>query len=404
MKIEKLTVQRFRSLKDVTWEPGDLNVVIGPNASGKSNLLKALQVIAASAEGKLRAHIIRSGGMEPLLWDGSVLDLRFGVYFIDNTTPRELLAVNLLNYKVQILRLGNTGAYSIEGEALVETPDEEHNNQYSSQPVFTRRGRMEAMLYTQGVVLPIDASAIADDETLLSQLKGISLSGREAFDWRIGYTREAINGWAIFTEFDTSQDSEVRRASVSRHDTQLEPDGQNLVPVLHTLYNTDRDFKRNINLGMKAAFGDEFEEIVFPPADDQRVQLRVRWKSLKREQSTADLSDGTLRFLFLLTALASPVPPTLIAIDEPEIGLHPAMLPIVAEYAAEASQKTQVIFTTHSPQFLDAFRDTKPTVTVAKWENGETKLAIPDAESLSHWLQEYSLGTLFKTGELENMA
>ena len=139
----------------------------------------------------------------------------------------------------------------------------------------------------------------------------------------------------------------------------MEPDGQNLISVLHTLYTGDRDFKNEINLAMRAAFGEDFEELVFPPAADQRVQLRVRWKSLQREQSAADLSDGTLRFLFLLAVLASPSPAPLIAIDEPETGLHPSMLPIVAEYAVDASSRTQVIFTTHSPQFLDAFRETK---------------------------------------------
>ena len=147
-----------------------------------------------------------------------------------------------------------------------------------------------------------------------------------------------------------------------------------------------------------------FDELIFPvlPAD-QRIQMRVRWKTLKREQSTADLSDGTLRFLFLITVLASPNPPPLIAIDEPETGLHPSMLPIIAEFAAEAATRTQVIFTTHSDQFLSAFRDTRPTVTVAKWEDGETTLRTIDGQVLDHWLQEYTLGSLFRSGELEEM-
>ncbi|MDQ3815871.1 MAG: chromosome segregation protein SMC, partial [Armatimonadota bacterium] len=85
-------------------------------------------------------------------------------------------------------------------------------------------------------------------------------------------------------------------------------------------------------------------------------------------------------------------------------GLHPSMLPIVAEYAVDAAQRTQVIFTTHSDQFLNAFADTKPTITVAKWENGETTLSIVDEEALAYWLKEYSLGKLFRSGHLENMA
>ena len=153
---------------------------------------------------------------------------------------------------------------------------------------------------------------------------------------------------------------------------------------------------------MKAAFGDDFDELVFPPASDQRVQMRIRWKSLKREQSAADLSDGTLRFLFLLAVLANPEPAPLIAIDEPETGLHPSMMPLIAELAVEASKKTQVIFTTHSDPFLDAFRDTRPTTTVAKWEDGQTKLHIVDDEELKHFLKDYSLGALFRSGELES--
>ena len=146
---------------------------------------------------------------------------------------------------------------------------------------------------------------------------------------------------------------------------------------------------------MNAAFGDDFEELVFPPAADQRIQLRIRWKSLKREQTAADLSDGTLRFLFLLTVLATPSPPPLIAIDEPETGLHPAMLPIIAEYAVDAAERTQIIFTTHSPQFLNAFDGTKPQITIVKWHEGETEFLYLDEKSLAEWLREYSLGSLF---------
>ena len=155
---------------------------------------------------------------------------------------------------------------------------------------------------------------------------------------------------------------------------------------------------------MHAAFGNDYDELVFPPASDQRIQLRVRWKSLRREQTAADLSDGTLRFLFLLTVLTSPSPAPVIAIDEPETGLHPSMLPIVAEYAVGAAERAQVILTTHSPQFLDAFEDTLPTTTVVRWVNGETVLKTLKGEKLERWLNEYSLGTLYRSGELEDMA
>ena len=79
------------------------------------------------------------------------------------------------------------------------------------------------------------------------------------------------------------------------------------------------------------------------------------------------------------------------------------MLPIVAEYAVDAATRSQVILTTHSPQFLDAFAGTIPTTTVTKWENGETILQTLKGEELDYWLKEYTLGSLFKSGELEQM-
>jgi len=207
----------------------------------------------------------------------------------------------------------------------------------------------------------------------------------------------------VYHDLHTNKDASIRQPTVTRMEKRVDPDGQNLVSVMHTLYTNDREFKKDINLAMRAAFGDDFDELVFPPAADQRIQMRIRWKSLKREQSAADLSDGTLRFLFLLTVLASPSPAPIIAIDEPETGLHPSMLPLVAEYAVEASRRSQIIFTTHSPQFLDAFADTVPTTTVAQWENGETRLQVINGEELDYWLKEYSMGALFKSGELELM-
>ena len=181
-------------------------------------------------------------------------------------------------------------------------------------------------------------------------------------------------------------------------------DGSNLIQVLHTLYTGERQFKQDFDLAMRAAFNDDFEEIIFPPDADQRIQLRLRWKGLKHAQSAADLSDGTLRFLYLIAILANPFPPELIAIEEPEVGLHPAMLPIIAEYARDASRHTQVILTTHSAELLDAFNEFEPTVSVAKWVEGQTQIEVLSGDRLRYWLQDYTLGKLYRSGELEELS
>jgi predicted ATPase len=390
MKIVQLDIEGFRSLKNVSWRPGDLNVVIGPNGSGKSNLLRMLELISAAAQGKLADFVDASGGFVQLLWDGQTDWIEFTLKSFDNTG----YGLSEASYGVGIRLLPDTNnSYRIDYESMQDMTD--------GFGVIVR-GKSEATIFGRGDSQEVNISVINPEETLLSAMAfplfhWINNSGLPAY--------QAQNStWAIYQDIRTDQSASIRQSPVSRLEQRVVPDGQNLINVLHTLYTSDRQFKQDINDAMLAAFREDFDELIFPPAADQRIQMRVRWKTLKREQSTADLSDGTLRFLFLITILASPNPPPLIAVDEPETGLHPSMLPIIAAFAVEASARTQVIFTTHSDQFLDAFRETKPTTTVAKWVNGETVLNTIEGEKLDYWLQEYSLGSLFRSGELEEMA
>jgi predicted ATPase len=382
MSIQSLSVKNFRSLKAVQdWRPGLLNLLIGPNASGKSNVLRAIDLLAASAQGRLAKWVQRAGGMEPLLWDGQgeICSIDFA-----RNTDWDPFA-----YGISLERVGMTGDFQVCKESL-------------SSPttlLFDREGD-QADIYNFEAAQAERQGRLQIRESLLSLLKPPFFN--EEFISEVG---TEIAGFSVYHDFHTNRDAAIRQAAVTRHETRVDADGQNLISVLHTLYTGNRDFKNTVNDAMTAAFGSDFEELVFPPASDNRIQLRLRWRSLKREQSAADLSDGTLRFLFLMTVLASPDPAPLIAIDEPETGLHPSMLPIIAEHAVDASKKAQIIFTTHSPQMLDAFSsETRPQTTVVKREDGETKLHVLDDAKLSHWLEEYSLGALHRSGELEEMA
>jgi predicted ATPase len=397
MKILQLDIEGFRSLKKVSWKPSDLNVLIGPNGTGKSNLLRFLELMSVSARGRLGKYIQSSGGMEPIVWDGKATAISFNVQILSTGEFRNWFH-DSINYTMELPRLGMGSSYRIQREVLVSHSRDERGEQ--SEPLMLlERNDLNARIfdgkqYSGRTFLEAEPQS----ESILSMA-----SGPFGVNHLISHFRQQLAAWSVYHDVLVHKDSAIRQAAVARSEKWVDDDGQNLIPVLHTLYAGDRDFKRNIDAAMHAAFGDDFDELVFPPAADQRIQLRVRWKSLKREQSAADLSDGTLRFLLLLTVLASPSPAPLIAIDEPETGLHPSMLPIIAEYAADAATRTQVIFTTHSPQFLDAFGDTKPVTTVVKWENGETRLNVIEGEQLEYWLKEYSLGALFRSGELETM-
>ena len=395
MKILNLKIQGYRSLKDVSWSPGDLNVLIGPNGSGKSNLLRVLELISVSARGKLGKYIQRAGGMDSLVWD----DKADCIKFVVETSPVEedrYLETDSLTYEMEMGRVGKGSTYRIDHELLgnyYRVRTGECNEPFK----MLERNPQRAVVFDEREHgFAATEESVIEEESLLSLTSGPFTQNRF-----IPPFQKYMAEWSVYHDLHVNMDAPIRQPTVARHETRVEPDGQNLISVLHTLYTGDRTFKNDINLAMRAAFGNDFDELVFPPAADQRIQLRVRWKTLSREQSAADLSDGTLRFLFLLTVLASPNPAPLIAIDEPETGLHPSMLPIVAEYAVDASERTQVILTTHSPQFLDAFQDVVPVTTVVKWAEGKTDLQNVEGEQLERWLKVYSLGALFRSGELE---
>lgn len=393
MKIKQLNIEGFRSLKNVNWSPGNLNVVIGSNGTGKSNLLRFLELISVSAQGRLGKYIQALGGMEPIVWDGKATSIKFTL----ETSPigGEL---GPEHYELELARLGLGSSYRIDKELLANSHKQRKGHE--KKPFkFLERIAKNAVIFDENERAFVTAEEfVSDEESLLAIASGPFVSNH----FIPPFQRE-LASIAVYHDLHVNKDAIIRQPSIARLEKRVDPDGQNLISVLHTLYTGDREFKRDINSAMKAAFGDDFDELVFPPASDQKIQLRVRWKTLKREQSANELSDGTLRFLFLLTVLASPSPAPIIAIDEPETGLHPSMLPLIAEYAIDAATRSQVILTTHSPQFLDAFGTTRPTTTVAKWENGATILQTLRDEDLDYWLKEYSLGTLFRSGELEQM-
>jgi predicted ATPase len=380
MGIQELEVKGFRSLRDVRWTPGRLNVLIGPNGSGKSNLLQSLELLKKAAGNKLSDEVLRQGGMVPLLWNSKAPEIS---WLLKSNLEFPAFEPTGALYQLCLRQLGTGSSFRIQKENL----------QIEGRTLLTRSATLVELMDENGVLLSF-LKKLPNDEQ--SALVYSFLAGN-----RVALLAESLRGWSFYYSLRVDLEAPARQAAIARREIALDTNGNNLIPVLHTLYTGSREFKQNLDAAMRAAFGTDYEEIVFPPAADQRVQLRLRWRSLSTELSAASLSDGTLRFLMLVAILANPEPGDLIAIDEPETGLHPSMFPIIAELAAEAAERTQVIFTTHSPQFLDAFRDEAPTTTVAEWVDGETRLTVLDGEDLQRWLARYSLGSLFLSGQLE---
>jgi predicted ATPase len=273
-----------------------------------------------------------------------------------------------------------SASFRVEAESLAFVPEGE----------FLLR-RWDTLTIREGGKAPDAPKHLPETETVLSM---ISVLWSHPFAYQF---QQQLRAWAIYHDLRVDQRADIRRSAVVREEKRIDSDGQNLVPVLRTLY--EGDFKDAIDSGMSTAFPDDYGELFFRPTEPDRIQLYVRRKHGNREDSAADLSDGTLRFLLLLTILATPDPPPLIAIDEPESGLHPSMLPIIAEFAAQAATRTQVILSTHSPQMLDAFRETLPATTIFDWAADHTELKTIRGDELRKWVEDYSLGRFIFSGE-----
>lgn len=335
--------------------------------------------------------------MDAILWDGQADRLRLRAKMTP-IAPYSDPVKDALTYEIMLSQIGRSSAYSIENEILGNYAKVESGELNQPFKLLERDPRHAVVYSTSSQRFEAPPESVIEGESLLSIAAGPFTANRF-----IGEFQREIANWTVYQGFHTHREASIRAPQITRADSQVSADGQNLISVLHSLYTSDRDFEDEVNTAMRAAFGSDFDKLIFPPAADQRIQMRIRWRSLKREQSTADLSDGTLRFLYLLAILAGPHPPPLIAIDEPETGLHPSMLPIVAEYARDAAIRSQVILTTHSPEFLDAFGPNPPTTTVVERHEGETILRVLMEDELTYWLRQYSLGELYRSKELEAM-
>ncbi len=386
MGVERVEIQGFRSLKHVVWEPSNLNVLIGPNGSGKSNTLDALKLLSAAASGEFQKLISKWRGLPALTWNGSMEPMSFSLNgrllsILDELCDTDLMKSHY-DYRLVVGKGAYSGGCEVWEESLAARQDE----------------RVQWLLRIPG------------DQPKVSERFGNEINtpglGVQTGDGRREAVRMVMARWRFYQGVPVERDAEIRRSAEARRAEFVSEDGSDLISVLHTLYTENSDFRAAIDDAMRAGCGDDYQELQFPPAEDTRIQLRLKWKSLSQAQSAAALSDGIVRFLLLITLFSAPRLPGIIAIDEPEAGLHPSMLPIIAEYAAEASRKSQIILTSHSPEMLSAFSGTnqQPRVTIAFWEDGQTVLRTPRQDVLEHWLKEYTLGQLMSSGELEEIA
>ena len=214
----------------------------------------------------------------------------------------------------------------------------------------------------------------------------------------ITYLGAAFSAVRLYREWNLGPTAAVRRPQ--RTDLRadfLAEDASNLVLVLDAL-RQDYSVRQTITEYLRR-FHPDFEEVEQTLVSGY-TQLFLREKGLGEGLPATRLSDGTLRYLSLLAILCHPEPPPLVCLEEPELGLHPDIIPTIAELLVAAAERTQLIVTTHSDLLISALSDHPEAVIVCERDEGGTHLRRLEAESLKKWLKEYSLGDLWLKGEL----
>lgn len=371
-----------------------LNVLIGPNASGKSNLIEALGLLRATPS-NLLAPIREGGGVSEWLWKGAAQA---------QSTPAELEVV--LEYPQGGMPLRYRLAFTVAGQRL-ELTDEAIENErsddpaassdffyryQSGQPVLNVRTSMTARPgSTEGRQRRAFQQA-STEQSILSQRRD-----EDAYP-ELTYVGSLLGRVSLHREWNLGRYTPPRlpQRTDLPGDFLLE-DASNLGLVLNDLMS---------RRGVKATLLDNLK-LLYPRVEDFSVriaggtlQVFFHEEGLSAPIPATRLSDGTLRYLCLLTLLCHPTPPPLVCIEEPELGLHPDILPVIGRLLIDASTRTQLVVTTHSDTLVSALSEVPESVVVCEQEPGGTVLRRLEKDKLSDWLSRYGLGEVWRMGEL----
>lgn len=374
-----------------------LNVVIGPNGSGKSNLMEAFELLR-SAPSQLVAPIREGGGVEEWIWKGGNSQFR----------PAASMEV-LVDYPLYKRSLRYRLAFSAVGQRF-EINDEVLENefcddpQHHSQPFFYYRFNGGRPLLSVSKVedredrkeLPKEPHRELRKEDI--DLERSILAQRRDPDHypELTWLADMLGAMRLYRDWNFGRYTPPRLPQrADGPNRYLEPDAGNLALVL-SRFSEDMSVKRLLL---------DWLQRLYEGIDDFYVSIaggtvQVFFREWGRPIPATRLSDGTLRYLCLLAILLNPEVPPFVCIEEPELGLHPDMLPDVAELLRTASNKTQILVTTHSSALVDALSNTPDSIVVAERLEGATTLQRLEKEKLALWLEKYSLGELWIRGDI----
>ena len=352
-RLDRLDIRGFKSIRALDgFEPRALNVLIGPNGAGKTNFIDLFRMLARMAEGRLQVFVAEQDGPDALLFGGRRRTERIKAEFEfgDNA------------YCFSLIPAGGRLVFGNETTHFSGPDARTHTHPLGS-------GHAESLL------------------------TDVDEAGLDTF---APYVRKAVAGWRVYHFHDTSATAPVRQAHGLRDNLLLKSDAGNLGAFLRRLRERYPDHHRQIVEAVRLAapfFGD------FVYRRDTGDRMELEWFEADDPDTVLgprQLSDGTLRFICLSTLLLQPVElqPELILIDEPELGLHPAALTLVAEMLQHAGDSRQIIASTQSADLVSEL-DPEDVVVVDRNDGASTFTRLHESD-LKEWLEDYALGELWK--------
>ncbi|WP_457587036.1 AAA family ATPase [Ensifer canadensis] len=346
MLLRSMFAENYRSLKSIRMDLTGVNLFIGENGVGKSNLYRALQLVQAAVRGSLAHEIAREGGMSSALWSGRRRADKPARIRLETELMDEERAITF-RYRIEAGLRPPKAAAGFAYEPQIK--EEELSVETGRRPV-TMMKRAGPGIFVRG-----ERGRMEDyPEQALQSETAIALLGDAGHYPEIGTFRRAVDQWRFFHGFRTDRDSPLRLPCLAVTAPMLDEDGTNMAAVFATLRHTRQDTV-DLDRAIADAFGGAYLDV---PDPGQFAEFSLVFPDFpQRPFSTRELSDGQMRFVALAAALLSYRRPPFIALNEPETSLHPDMLPALADMIASAARDSQIWIVTHSERLADAIRE-----------------------------------------------
>ena len=375
-KINRIKINGFRRLKEVDLQVKPFMVLIGANGVGKTSMLEAFSLLSASASGNLNSALSQFGGIANLLTRGKSEDVSF---LVDMTVPGH----QPLEYDLRLAPRAN--GYSIVREILSQKrghPEPFKHIDSSDKDIRYYEIDEERLVRPNWEHNPL--------ETSLFQVPKMFRQPEEM--------RRILATTTQYHVLDVGPRAPVKLPQPMKPATLPGADGEDLVPYLYYLRESDGKRFDSIIDTLQAAFPD-FEELNFPPVAAGMLAMTWKDKNFKKPIYMNELSEGMLRFLWLVSLLQSPDLSTITMIDEPEVSLHPELLSLMSDLMREAAKRTQLIIATHSDRFI-RFLMPEEVVVMDINEDGCATATWADSLDVEKWLSEYSLDEVWRMGRM----